>query len=49
MLALLTSAALTPPARAALPRYPNAHGGQIVFVADGNRGGRAQWRGGGTS
>ena len=36
VLALLASAALTPPARAALPRYPNEHGGQIVFVADGN-------------
>jgi tricorn protease len=35
-LALLSSAALTPAARAALPRYPNSHGGQIVFVADGN-------------
>jgi tricorn protease len=36
VLTLLACAALTPPARAALPRYPNEHGGQIVFVADGN-------------
>lgn len=35
-LTLLGSVSLTPPARAALPRYPQLHNGQIVFVADGN-------------
>jgi tricorn protease len=35
-LALLASAALTATASAALPRFPNAHGGRIAFVADGN-------------
>jgi tricorn protease len=38
-LALLCSAAWAvsaPTAQAALPRFPNAHGGQIAFVADGN-------------
>src|ERR1700733_429504 len=33
---LLASTPLAGAARAALPRYPNLHDGQIVFVADGN-------------
>jgi tricorn protease len=36
ILALLACTALSGTALAALPRYPNAHAGKIVFVADGN-------------